>query len=508
MREELTVIIQESSPDIIGITEVFPKNKLFDNQEIFYQINNYNLFTVNLQEGRGVILYVKSDLFAEQVYFEPDFQEAVWCRVKLKNRDTLLVGCIYRSPNSTEANFQHLKTLMSSCRDTHYTHKLLMGDFNFKEINWCEMTTSVNETHISSQFLECVRDTYFFQHILNPTRYREGNESSVLDLILTNEEEMVTDIKYLPGLGKSDHLVIDFSLFCYTVQEKKCSAEKRNFFKGDYDRIRDQLSRIDWHQELNEMNLPQSWSQFAEININLIQNYIPVSKRSRDGSKYSPFIKKPCLDAIKEKRKRWLKYKYCKSDTNYAKYKVARNTVTNKIRSARYQYEKNLASKIKTDNKIFWNYVRSKTKTKSIVTKLEMPDGNLTTTDQETADTLNNYFSTVFEVEPDEPLPEFENRTFTQPLEDISITNSIVDKVLSALNAGKSQGPDQIHPKFLKETKDLLIEPLTIIFQKSLNENTLPAIWKKLMSVLFLRKEKRKIQETTVPLVLLQYHAS
>ena len=76
-----------------------------------------------------------------------------------------------------------------------------MGDFNFKEINWCEMTTSVNETHISSQFLECVRDTYFFQHILNPTRYREGNESSVLDLILTNEEEMVTDIKYLPGLG-------------------------------------------------------------------------------------------------------------------------------------------------------------------------------------------------------------------------------------------------------------------------------------------------------------------
>ena len=169
----------------------------------------------------------------------------MWCRVKLKNRDTLLFGCIYRSPDSTEANFQHLKTLMSSCRDTHYTHKLLMGDFNFKEINWCEMTTSVNETHISSQFLECVRDTYFFQHILNPTRYREGNESSVLDLILTNEEEMVTNIKYLPGLGKSDHLVIDFSLICYTEQEKKCSTEKRNFFKGDYDRIRDQLSRID-----------------------------------------------------------------------------------------------------------------------------------------------------------------------------------------------------------------------------------------------------------------------
>ena len=89
MREELTVIIQESSPDIIGITEVSPKNKLFDNQESFYQIDNYNLFTAKIQEGRGVILYVKSDLFAEQVYFESDFQEAVWCRVKLK------IGILY-----------------------------------------------------------------------------------------------------------------------------------------------------------------------------------------------------------------------------------------------------------------------------------------------------------------------------------------------------------------------------------------------------------------------------
>ena len=201
------------------------------------------------------------------------------------------------------------------------------------------------------------------------------------------------------------------------------------------------------------MNLPQSWLQFAEVNINLIQNHIPVSKPIRDGSKYSSFIKRPCLETINERHKRWLKYKYCKSDTNYAKYKVARNTVTNKIRSARYQYEKNLASKIKTDNKIFWNYVRSKTKTKSIVTKLAMPNGNLTTTDQETADTLNNYCSTVFEVVPDEPLPEFENRTFAQPLEDITITNTIVDEVLSALNTGKSQGPDHIHPIFFKRNQ-------------------------------------------------------
>ena len=94
------------------------------------------------------------------------------------------------------------------------------------------------------------------------------------------------------------------------------------------------------------MNLLQSWSQFAEININSIQNKITVNNPTREGGKTYPFIIRPCLDAIKDKRKRWLKYKYCKSDTNYDRYKAARNSVTDKIWSTRNQYENNLASKI------------------------------------------------------------------------------------------------------------------------------------------------------------------
>ena len=88
-----------------------------------------------------MILYVKNSLSAEQIYMDSDFKESAWCHVKLKNRDTLLAGCIYRSPSSSEENFYHLKTLLLKCKDTNHTHMLLMGDFNFKEINWSEMTT-------------------------------------------------------------------------------------------------------------------------------------------------------------------------------------------------------------------------------------------------------------------------------------------------------------------------------------------------------------------------------
>ena len=73
---------------------------------------------------------------------------------------------------------------------------------------------------------------------------------------------MVTDLEFLPELGKSDLLVLAFTLNCYTVeQQKQCKTEKLTFFKGDYNKVRDQLSLIDWNYELDGLNLLQSWSR-------------------------------------------------------------------------------------------------------------------------------------------------------------------------------------------------------------------------------------------------------
>ena len=113
----------------------------------------------------------------------------------------------------------------------------------------------------------------------------------------------------------------------------------------------------------------QSWTEFAELCVKLMEKYIPVSSSDQAGGKCKK-LNRSCLQAVKEKRKKWLKYKYCKSDNNYNNYKAARNRVTYELRHAKYNYEKELASIIKSNNKIFWNYVRSKSKIKSSVSKL------------------------------------------------------------------------------------------------------------------------------------------
>ena len=55
-KDELENYIQNISPDIIGITEIFPKRSSFINQEIFYHLENYDMFFSNINEGCGVAI--------------------------------------------------------------------------------------------------------------------------------------------------------------------------------------------------------------------------------------------------------------------------------------------------------------------------------------------------------------------------------------------------------------------------------------------------------------------
>ena len=79
-------------------------------------------------------------------------------------------------------------------------------------------------------------------------------------------------------------------------------------------------------------------------------------------------------------------------------------------------------------------------------------------------------------------------------------------KAIDHIKASKSQGPDNIHPKLIKETKSAIKKPLKILFTKSLEEEKIPTIWKKAnVTAIFKKGEKSKdenyrpISLTSVP---------
>ena len=71
-----------------------------------------------------------------------------------------------------------------------------------------------------------------------------GGASLVLDLVFTNEEGMVSNLEYLPGLGSSDHVVLRFSLVCYSL----AGAHLSNLVHTDYETLASKIRLYDWVQ--------------------------------------------------------------------------------------------------------------------------------------------------------------------------------------------------------------------------------------------------------------------
>ena len=84
-------------------------------------------------------------------------------------------------------------SLFTTSQTKRNTHICLTGDFNFK-INWQQWSTSYPEHSKEEIFLETLRDSFLYQHVLEPTRRRGTNEPSILDLILTKEESQIQDL--------------------------------------------------------------------------------------------------------------------------------------------------------------------------------------------------------------------------------------------------------------------------------------------------------------------------
>ena len=125
----------------------------------------------------------------------------------LHGGEILIVGCIYRSPNSTKENNDKLWQLIKEVSDMQCSQIMNMGDFNFSNINCETISTHESENSDTYLLLKGIRDTYLYQHTFEPTRGRMSNEPYTLDLILTPDEHDITGIKNLSPLGKSDHSV-------------------------------------------------------------------------------------------------------------------------------------------------------------------------------------------------------------------------------------------------------------------------------------------------------------
>ncbi|WAR26475.1 hypothetical protein MAR_012179, partial [Mya arenaria] len=350
-----------------------------------------------------------------------------------------------------------------------FDHLVILGDFNFPEIDWSTWTVHRNETHPAFSFVECLRDNFLNQHVQGVTRYRQGQDPSCLDLLLTDNQTEVENLTLSSKLGASDHISIICEIPCVVNKDRK-PVNKVNFFKGDYVKIKNYLSRVNW-KEMADMNVEDSWSFLLRHMDFCVESYIPECNTKR-GCKKPKWMDYYCVRKVKKKYHAWKRYTYSRSYRDYQSYCKIRNSTTKAIRFSRRKYQKGVAESSKTSQKSFWSFVKGETNTRSGIGDLRDKNGNIATEIKDKANILNDFFASVFTREDNSEIPNFEDKLEKENfISDIIVSPQLVLKLLKALNASKACGPDNCHPFFLKQCAEEIYIPLSEIFQKSLQED-------------------------------------
>ena len=296
---------------------------------------------------------------------------------------------------------------------------------------------------------------------------------SCLDLVFTNREQLIENVEQIAPLGKSDHSILKFKLKIKSEPSRPKISVR--YEKGDYDKINNILSEIDWIEEFKKFpdDIEKQWEFFRNKYSEAEKQHVPrknVFVNKKSNKKFSIPLDRENLQKLKKKNRLWGKIrKDLAYEEEKLKYKKLNNQIRRLTRKGKKLMEKSIAKNAKTNPKSFWKYATSKLNNNrnipDIVKNNDPAHPIYATSDKEKTEIFLDYFSSVFTEEPtEETMPHFERRDYLFELSNVEISTDTVFKKLKSLKVNKSPGPDQIHPRVLHEIAPSVSMPLAEIF--------------------------------------------
>ena len=241
---------------------------------------------------------------------------------------------------------------------------------------------------------------------------------------------------------------------------------------------------INWKDTLEESgeSVDDQWDKFKCIIKEAELKHIPNKIFNNSVKKRSIPADPVLIEARKKKNRTWTRYIETRDPDKYKEYTRQRNKVKSLSRKAHKKIETNICNNAKHNPKLFWGYVKNRTKSFPKVSDLvKSPDGDteeLTENDKEKAEVLASFFCSVYTREPINETPILESRKYKDSITNIHVTENQIEKALSKLKVDKAPGPDEIHPQILKELRKEIAPALKIIYNNVLSKAHLPIDWK------------------------------
>ena len=455
---------------IIAVTESWLCERCETPKELVVGYRQYRSDKPGNGRGGGVLLLVKDSFTQYELKsVSTSSYQIASCVIELASHKISVVT-IYRSPEScTQDDIQLLSTLGHILKSSPGI--LITGDFNAPKICW--KTDYAPPKSFGSDLIQFLREMTLKQHIRDPTRVREGQNPSVLDLVITKFQHDVNNIETSAPIAKSDHLVVTFHWS--TQQPIIPSKPFRNYWKLDRKKLVNEARSLKWLPKAEDESVDNQWHLIRENILMLRNKFVPL--RARKLKTTPPWWRNCITKALKLKNVAWTNYRKRGGHKLHKSYMEARRKVDKMRITCRNNYEQSLAKSAKKNPKRYYRYVQSKSALRGSVGSLKNNDVVLTDS-KEKANLLLDYFEKVHRSDnltqvDSSPL----NIDVVPKMEEILVREPQVLELLESVNVNKSIGVDGIHPLLIRVLANVIAPAVTNLFRLSLLERKLPGDW-------------------------------
>ena len=149
---------------------------------------------------------------------------------------------------------------------------LITGDFNVRSSNWWKNDLSMSEvTQVDS-----LTTSYSLSQVISDPTHILPNSSSCIDLIFTNQPNLVTESGVYPSLHpKCHHQIVFVKLNLNVEYPPLYECLIWDYKNADIPSINCAIEIFDWGNSFKDKNVHEQVQFFNKTILNIFHNYIP-----------------------------------------------------------------------------------------------------------------------------------------------------------------------------------------------------------------------------------------
>ncbi|GAA51917.1 hypothetical protein CLF_107012 [Clonorchis sinensis] len=245
------------------------------------------------------------------------------------------------------------------------------GDFNAPKAPWTELQCVGSSGPFAAALTEVVQQSAWTQHVVAPTRYRAGQQPSLLDLVITNEKHFADQVTMSAPLGHSDHCVLTFDFICYWARNPEPQTWIRNFCRADFSGMRIFLNQV----KLGPASVEDLYRTIVQKVHEADAMYVPKKPaRSRTSRKLPKRIRR-----LLEKRSQLFLKKLTTGDTeDELAFRKMRNRCKSEIRQWNIRKQATILDLARKNRNVLFKYMRHRRRNKPSAFSLRDRNGEPT----------------------------------------------------------------------------------------------------------------------------------